>query len=345
MSEKSAERKLMIFPTSDCQLACSYCYARGGETQIDLGFETVKPVIDFFLEKEQGRAIKFHGGGEPTMNMRLVKKVVEYARSKDDFTFNVTSNGIWSSDTTQFILKNIDRVVISLDGPQDINDLQRPFRGGAGSYRKVAETIKKLRASGSNFSTRSTISQHSVKRMPEIVEHAGSLGIKVAGLEPLYVAGRCKTSGISGPNLNEFAERYIAAMKVGKEIGVKVYTQMFTPNAHKRSFCGACGKNPDIGITPDGFISSCSEVTKLGDEGCNEFFYGKVEDGKVIFYDEKLENLGRRIPENMEGCSSCESSYQCAGQCPLKALKRSGTMFAPIKEYCEATKKLLGNGL
>ena len=69
----------------DCQLRCKYCFASTGDFGKGrklMSFETGKHAIDFLLEKSGSREnleLDFFGG-EPLMNFKVVKQVVEYAR-------------------------------------------------------------------------------------------------------------------------------------------------------------------------------------------------------------------------------------------------------------------------
>lgn len=66
------------------------------------------------------------------MNLNVVKKVVEYARSIEkehnkNFRFTMTTNGILlDDDSIDFINREMSNVVLSLDGRKEVNDRLRP---------------------------------------------------------------------------------------------------------------------------------------------------------------------------------------------------------------------------
>ena len=72
-----------------CNLTCYYCFASQGKYNGDraiMKFEVGKQAIDFLLENSgfhRNLDVDFFGG-EPLMAWRVVKQIVEYARSKEE---------------------------------------------------------------------------------------------------------------------------------------------------------------------------------------------------------------------------------------------------------------------
>ncbi len=84
------------------------------------------------------------------MNWQVVKDLVAYGREQEKihdkhFRFTITTNGILLNDEVQeFVNKEMDNVVLSLDGRKDVNDRMRPFRNGKGSYDLIVPKFQKL---------------------------------------------------------------------------------------------------------------------------------------------------------------------------------------------------------
>ncbi len=132
-----------ILPTFDCNLRCSYCYAEGGKNVgKNMSFDIAKSAINFILKnaKESGEKrvkLSFHGGGEPFYykTFQLVKESVKYFQDevkKTGLESRITSatNGVISPKRLDWILENFDSLNISLDGYQELQNNQRPIRGG-----------------------------------------------------------------------------------------------------------------------------------------------------------------------------------------------------------------------
>ncbi len=74
------------------------------------------------------------------MNWQVVKDLVAYGREQEKlydkhFRFTITTNGVLLNDEVQeFVNKEMDNVVLSLDGRKEVNDKMRPFRNGKGIH-------------------------------------------------------------------------------------------------------------------------------------------------------------------------------------------------------------------
>ena len=136
---KTVVKALCLHIAHDCNLACRYCFAEEGEYKGDralMSAEVGKAALDFLVRSSGNRhnlEVDFFGG-EPTMNFGVVKEVVEYGRSLEEkydkhFRFTLTTNGILLNDEImEFANKEMDNVVLSVDGRKEVNDYMRPTR-------------------------------------------------------------------------------------------------------------------------------------------------------------------------------------------------------------------------
>ena len=127
----------------DCNLRCAYCFASTGDFGKGrklMSYETGKKALDFLIEQSKGRVnleVDFFGG-EPLMNFDVVKKLVEYGRSREkeakkNFRFTITTNGLLlDDDKIDFINKEMNNVVLSIDGRKEVNDKLRVRVDGTG---------------------------------------------------------------------------------------------------------------------------------------------------------------------------------------------------------------------
>ena len=141
---KTVVKALCLHIAHDCNLACRYCFAEEGEyhgRRALMSYEVGKKALDFLIANSGSRRnleVDFFGG-EPLMNWQVVKDLVAYGREQEklhdkNFRFTVTTNGVLLNDEIQeFVNKEMDNVVLSLDGRKEINDKMRPFRNGKGA--------------------------------------------------------------------------------------------------------------------------------------------------------------------------------------------------------------------
>ena len=326
-----------LFPTSDCNLACIYCYASAGETHQLMSPELAKASIDFVVEnalktRSKKIGVGFHGGGEPFCNFDIIKFATEYAQEKAKannlkLNTNTGTNCVLSKPQLEWIVKNIDRVTVSLDGPEDIQNLQRPLKNGMPSFDKVMETIRYFEEKKQNYGIRSTITQYNVDRMSEMVElFAKICSKKEFHFEPVFECGRCKKTQTYEPNPERFLKRFIEAKQVAEKLGTDIYYSGGKLDSVSVVFCGAAGTN--FYVTQEGFVTSCLEVTKQEDPRSQVFFYGQFKDGKCQVEQDKIKYLMSRNVNNLPHCKDCFAKFGCAGDCLAKVMSK-GDMFDP----------------
>ena len=152
---KTVVKALCLHIAHDCNLACKYCFAEEGEyhgRRALMSYEVGKKALDFLIANSGSRRnleVDFFGG-EPLMNWQVVKDLVAYGREQEKihnkhFRFTITTNGVLLNDEIQeFVNREMDNVVLSLDGRKEVNDRMRPFRNGAGSYDLIVPKFQKL---------------------------------------------------------------------------------------------------------------------------------------------------------------------------------------------------------
>ena len=86
---KTVVKALCLHIAHDCNLACRYCFAEEGEyhgRRALMSYETGRAALDFLIANSQNRRnleVDFFGG-EPTLNLQVVKDLVQYGRQQED---------------------------------------------------------------------------------------------------------------------------------------------------------------------------------------------------------------------------------------------------------------------
>src|ERR1039458_10301038 len=79
---------LTLFLTTACNLRCTYCYASAGDAPAKfMSLATACRAIDFVSRNAQARCLgrfdlAYHGGGEPSVNWRVLTESLEYAHRR-----------------------------------------------------------------------------------------------------------------------------------------------------------------------------------------------------------------------------------------------------------------------
>lgn len=341
---------ITIFPTHNCNLACKYCYARGGDIHKVINLQTTSIFLDWFFRQINYNAkfisMSFHGGGEPTVEYPLIRNIIENFRDRCKSkgikpNIAIVSNGAFAKNVANWLIEEEISVNFSIDGPPDIQDFHRPFRSGRPSSPLVERNIKKFINNGKDVSARVTITDRSVFDMLRITRYLIDLGIRSIQLEPCFFVGRCKDTGINEPDVDLFIKFFLESFKLGLKHDVHVtYSGLRCLEGARDRFCGACSDS--IALTPEGFLTSCYEVIMPEDPASKVFFIGKVnhDSGKIELDKSRIQVLNSRTTDNLDLCSSCFLKFNCAGDCLVKTFRDTGSIFNNSAKRCKMAQEI-----
>lgn len=158
---KSGYNQLTLVVTQECNLRCTYCIYSGNYSNFRvhkncfMKKDVALNAVDYYMTMVQkicetrplfSPTISFYGG-EPLLNYKLIKEVVEYVKRtyKINVIFNMTTNLLLLTDEIlDFIIKyNID-VSVSLNGDRDNNDRMRVTKNGTGTFDAVYKNLRKI---------------------------------------------------------------------------------------------------------------------------------------------------------------------------------------------------------
>lgn len=338
-----------IFPTTDCNLRCSYCYSKGGEDPQDADPVMMRAAIDFAIESALRHGKDFcdvtlHGGGEP-LNPRTfptVQALVAYAEERITAnnlksSFRITTNGVLSPRTRDWLIKHFDHIQVSFDGPEDIQNLQRPTVGGGKSFPAVRATVEELERAKKSYTLRATVTQYSVGRMREILDLFHNISsLKFVGLERLVRSGRATadTPQNTSPDPFIFAERYHDAEKYAKSLGMRIGKAEHHLGGVRHNICGAAGRN--FILTPEGDVTTCYQVCRQSDPRSSVFFIGAYdcETNTFVIDDYHVASVFDLFVARLDSCNGCFLQYGCASTCAADDCTATGTFTTGKNDEC-----------
>ncbi len=344
-------KALCLHIAHDCNLSCRYCFAGEGVYHGDralMSFEVGKAALDFLIAHSGHRRnleVDFFGG-EPLMNWDVVKRLVSYGREQEalhdkHFRFTLTTNGVLLSDEiTEFADREMDNVVLSIDGRKEVNDSMRPFRGGQGSYDVIVPKFQRFAESRGQkkYYVRGTYT-HDNLDFAEDVLHLADLGFTQISVEPV-VAESAQAYALREEDLPQLFDEYdrLAAEMLRRERegrGFNFFHFMIDleggPCAIKR--LAGCGSGTEyLAVTPWGDLYPCHQF--VGDEA---FRMGNVWDG-VTRTDLADAFAGVSVLSKPE-CRACFAKYYCSGGCAANAYHFCGDIRGTYPIGCELQKK------
>ena len=348
---KTVVKALCLHIAHDCNLACRYCFAEEGEyhgRRALMSYEVGKKALDFLIANSGSRRnleVDFFGG-EPLMNWQVVKDLVAYGREQEKlhdkhFRFTVTTNGVLLNDEIQeFVNKEMDNVVLSLDGRKEVNDRMRPFRNGKGSYDLIVPKFQKLAESRNQekYYIRGTFTRDNLD-FSEDVKHFVDLGFEQISIEPV-VGEDTDPYAIRESDLPKIFEEYdnLAKFMVERERegnGFNFFHFMIDleggPCVAKR--LSGCGSGTEyLAVTPWGDLYPCHQF--VGDEN---FLMGNVDEG--LIRTDIADDFRECNVYSKEKCKSCFARFYCSGGCMANSYKFHNTIHDTYDVSCEMERK------
>ena len=190
---------LMLYTSLACSLNCTYCFAEqhhdtGLQLSEELILHAAREVLANCAEKALPFTVVFHGGGEPSLDPRLPALLTELRtlseRERLPFVSYIATNGVMGPEKARWIAENFSGIGLSVDGPPDIQDPQRPLRSGCGSSGIVERTAAVFREIQGHLTVRVTVMPENFRRIPEIAAWCREkLGADEIRMEPVYHRG------------------------------------------------------------------------------------------------------------------------------------------------------------
>jgi uncharacterized protein len=272
---------------------------------------------------EGGIDISFHGAGEPTLNWEVLTRTVHdaeeaCAQESLSLTSTICTNGIMTLNNAVWLAQHIHGIVVSLDGPPEIQNVQRPTADGGCSFERVARTLDQLRELGKPYTLRVTATQLSESRLADIYAWlAERFAPQSICIEPLFSCGRCSDSGLPAPSSAAFIRDLLATLRRASGSVPVIYSGGRLSHLSDR-FCGAAGYN--FFVTPRGEVTSCVEVSHTSDVRSSRFFYGRfdVTSGRFVFDIDRHLHLCEMSVRAAAACNECFARWHCSGDCPAK---------------------------
>lgn len=149
---------IILQVTQNCNFRCRYCtYAfNGGSTRThthkSMTLDVAKKSVDFLsthCADARDVNIAFYGG-EPLLNFELIKEIVKYSKDviyNKNITYSMTTNfSVVTDEIVDFLSENRFKLLISLDGPEAIQNFHRRFStNGLGTYQTVVDNVIKIK--------------------------------------------------------------------------------------------------------------------------------------------------------------------------------------------------------
>lgn len=350
--EEGLVKSLCLMIAADCNLRCKYCFAGTGDFgngRSLMSKEVGEAAVEYIIRHSGPRKnceIDFFGG-EPLMNMDVVKHVVSYVRKREKetgkvFKLTLTTNGILLHDEQiAYLNENNISLVLSLDGRKSVHDNMRPNAGGQGSYDTALRNFQKTVAArnGHDYYLRGTFTAENPDFTADVLDMADQ-GFDVLSVEPVVL--KDSPYGFTEEDLPRlFAEydKLTTAYLKRREEGKGFFFFHFNMDlshgpcvAKRLSGCGAGHEYYAVDVNGD--LYPCHQFV-----GRDKYLLGTIFDGV------KNKEMPKYFREshvlNKEKCRDCWARFFCSGGCHANADLFHGDIRQPYEVGCELQKKRL----
>ena len=345
-------KSLCLMVAHDCNLRCKYCFADtgeyGGKREL-MSREVGEAAVEYIIAKSGGRVhceIDFFGG-EPLVNLPVVRHVTEYVRRREvetgkRFKLTLTTNGLSLTEPVRdWLNENRVSLVLSLDGRREVHDRMRPDAGGHGTYDRV---LKNFRATvdsrdGRDYYLRGTYTKYNLDFTEDVLSMADA-GFDVLSVEP--VVAKDAPYAIEEADLprvfaeyDRLTEVYLERRRAGKGFFFFHFNMDLSGGPCVAKRLAGCGAGHEyMAVAANGDLYPCHQF--VGREGyrLGTVFTG-VENKELPRYFRESHVL------NKPKCRDCWARFLCSGGCHANAELFHGNIREPYEVGCAIQKKRL----
>ena len=144
VASPSGIRTLEVILTAACNLRCAYCYQNDKQSR-RMEWSTLRPALDLVLRSEAPALEVRFMGGEPLLELPLIRKAVEYVKRnvshEKEVLYAISTNGLLlDDDAIELFAEHEFDTQLSFDGAPAAQDIR-----GHGTFAKLDALLDHLR--------------------------------------------------------------------------------------------------------------------------------------------------------------------------------------------------------
>ena len=359
---------LVLQPTPFCNLACDYCYlteeakANTSKMPHEILRTTLRKVKQSkLLNAKTPLTIVWHAGEPMVAGLSWYKKAYEIIHEELDEVFEgsintsfQTNGTLINQDWCDFIKKENIAVGVSVDGPEELNDINRKTRTGKGTFAKAEKGMKLLEENGIEFHIISVLTSKSIDKANLLYDFMKSKNVKQACFNVEESEGVNQVSSLNSESsfkqVKDFFSTYYDLSQKDKkncrEIdSVKKALVHWKPGAAK--FIPYNQENWPFKILNVAYNGSFSTFSPelLGQKNAefNDYILGNVLYDN--FEDCTKTDVYRRMTSDIrKGVKLCKKNCQyfdlCGGGAPSNKIHENGSFASTETNFCKLHKQV-----
>ena len=288
--------KVCLVLTHQCNLACSYCYA-GEKFNKHMSEETALEGLDMLFSGSGDVELSFFGG-EPFLRFDVMQKICALAQQRAlaegrRISYQITTNAtILEEKQLDFLEKYNVWTALSLDGPEDVQDLARPFTNGRGSGRLVWRNVERALERLDRVHILMVVTPATVGSLLPAVERLYRAGASRISLLPDLEADWLAVEAEAQAVWSQLARVCLLSMCTDQPLHLAPFSSYFPTNevypAEGQGTCDFGGRQ--VTIAPSGNLYPCARL--VGTDRREEVRIGHVKNGWEKAKSEQLRDAG-----------------------------------------------------
>jgi len=344
--------RLVLNISNKCNLKCKYCYANGGSYCSDedlMTEETAIFALKRFYEHYKNIYVVQIFGGEPTMNMPVMKAICNYITKHNKNALVKTKIGLVTNGTIMddnffaMVKKHDIQVTVSYDGDPLVNDIMRVYDGGEGTSDIILNNIKELKKqTGQPTTIEVTYNQHHVDNRISVLDIIQFVRETVGDI-PLHIvpAGGEDTSSYVLKNRDEFIKSVDDVFNNPLDVSNCTYSlvqRIVSSLMTKRNGEHICEAGFDtLSVSVKGDVYPCFMFTDVED-----MVMGSIYDAELftsVLFKSEVSRFHGFKKETISECNECFIKASCCGCLGINYLE-TGNAFNISHETCEMFRKM-----
>jgi uncharacterized protein len=309
--------KVCLVLTHQCNLACSYCYA-GEKFNRHMSDETAMEGLKLLLEGEGDMELSFFGG-EPFLRFQTMEKVSRLAREAAEragrrLSIQVTTNATILEEKQLKYLEEFEVwTAFSVDGPEEVQDVARPFTNGRGSGKLVWKNLERALGRLSRVHVLMVVAPGTVGSLLPAVERLYRAGASRISLLPDLEADWSQATELVEEIWPQLARVTLLSMLTDQPLHMAPFSSYFpTTDRFTGEASGHCDFGGDqVTIAPSGNFYPCARL--VGTDRRTDVRVGHIETG----YDQGAAQALKQCGEDALAQGGCgKGGCQCIALMP-----------------------------
>lgn len=315
---------LRISLTEKCNMACKYCFVSNEfrEKKETMSTERFLNIMNDFISHNEGNKVYVqYFGGEPLIKMDLIElgnnmltDAFSEGRIESVYQEIVTNGTLLDNEKIRYFKKNKVKLTISLDGRREINDINRIYANGQGTFEEVARWCSMLRKANGYLSVLLTPNEDNICILSDsikyLIENLGVTEMSINAPQP------CKNGwDIDGAIFAQEIQKCILyCQERGVSFNSPANNMLYLLQHHElqRYSCMNFSKDNKtniygVYIGSDGMISNCVVKRTQDKYTCFNDALNSILEENWVFQ-----------PSTLVKCTHCPLMNVCGGPCTME---------------------------